>query len=127
MKEPILCYVEDCWAYFTTQSLADQWGDDWNDAPYEHNSGPPYTYHESDERRGKEPWEIVRLAWDGAFDTPSDWTSNSHWSVEAINRGEIAWLRPSWNMHTVSIHAGTTMSEFIAKVKSAGGQVYVEA
>lgn len=28
--QPILCYVEGCWAYFTTQALKDQWGDDWN-------------------------------------------------------------------------------------------------
>lgn len=29
-------------AYFTTQPIAEAWGDDWDDAPYEHNAGPPY-------------------------------------------------------------------------------------
>ena len=42
MKEPILCYVKGPWAYFTTQPLKKQWGDDWDDAPYEHNAGEPY-------------------------------------------------------------------------------------
>lgn len=33
-----LCYVDDGFAYFTTKPLTEQWGDDWNDAPYEHNA-----------------------------------------------------------------------------------------
>jgi hypothetical protein len=39
---PVLCYVEGFWAFFTTRPLAEQWGDDWDDAPYEHNAGRPY-------------------------------------------------------------------------------------
>ena len=42
VKEPVLCYVEGNWAYFTTKDLDKQWGDDWDDAPYEHNAGTPY-------------------------------------------------------------------------------------
>ena len=38
-----LCYVDQSWAFFTTKSLSDQWGDDWDDAPYEHNAGYPYS------------------------------------------------------------------------------------
>lgn len=38
-----LCYVDGNRAYFTTQPLDQQWGDDWDDAPYEHNAGTPYT------------------------------------------------------------------------------------
>jgi hypothetical protein len=41
-KDPVLCYVDGVFAYFTTQSLKKQTGDDWNDAPYEHNAGEPY-------------------------------------------------------------------------------------
>jgi hypothetical protein len=52
-----------------------QWGDDWNDAPYEHNAGGVYG-------------EYVRGHHDMAF--PYDWNlfepcdgeSNSHWSKE---------------------------------------------
>ena len=43
MDTPRLCYIDNCWAYFTTQPLDKQWGDDWDDAPYEHNAGEPYT------------------------------------------------------------------------------------
>jgi hypothetical protein len=43
LKEPILCYVRDNVAYFTTQRLRDQWGDGHDDKPYEHNSGIPYS------------------------------------------------------------------------------------
>jgi hypothetical protein len=42
MVEPILCYVSENFAWFTTRSLEEQWGDDWDDAPYEHNAGEPY-------------------------------------------------------------------------------------
>lgn len=42
MTQPMLCYVKEPWAYFTTQPLDKQWGDDWNDAPYEHNAEEPY-------------------------------------------------------------------------------------
>lgn len=38
-----LCYINGSTAYFTTLSLDDQWGDDWDDAPYEHNAGTPYS------------------------------------------------------------------------------------
>ena len=37
----VLCYVDAPWAYFTTRRLSEQWGDDWDDAPYEHNAGTP--------------------------------------------------------------------------------------
>lgn len=41
-EHAVPCYVEGNRAWFTTQSLDKQWGDDWNDAPYEHNAGRPY-------------------------------------------------------------------------------------
>jgi len=34
-QKSALCYVSGPWAYFTTQALNKQWGDDWDDAPYE--------------------------------------------------------------------------------------------
>lgn len=48
-----LCYVKGSFAYFTTQELSKQWGDDWNDAPYEHNAGEPYEpcWHNEPTRR----------------------------------------------------------------------------
>lgn len=36
-----LCYVSHGRAYFV-EDFENAWGDDWNDAPYEHNAGEPY-------------------------------------------------------------------------------------
>ena len=30
MTKPVLCFVEDNVAFFTTQDLNEQWGDDWD-------------------------------------------------------------------------------------------------
>lgn len=126
-KVPVLCYVDGPWAYFTTQPLENQWGDDWNDAPYEHNAGTPYAFHEHDRARGKEPWEIVKVVWEGPFFTPGHDTSNSRYSVEMINAGQIAWLRTDeWVKTPVAIPAGTPLPLFIEKVRAAGGSVYME-
>ena len=120
-ENAVLCYVDGPWAFFTTQSLENQWGDDWNDAPYEHNAGEPYGPCEG------ESWEIIRVAWEGPFITPDDGVLNSRYSVEAINRGDIAWLRPVlWCLKPGHpIHAGTTLREFIDNIISAEGMVYL--
>ena len=36
-------------AYFTPLAMEDQWGDDWDDAPYEHNAGSPCDPEDEDE------------------------------------------------------------------------------
>jgi hypothetical protein len=88
MKEFRLCYVDGAFAYFTTQKLSEQWGDDWNDAPYEHNAGEPYEWREGD----KEPkWEILKVAFEGSLRTPDSGVENSRYSVQDINKGQIAW------------------------------------
>ena len=38
-----LCYVDGNKAWFTN-NFEKQWGDDWNDRPYEHNAGLPYDH-----------------------------------------------------------------------------------
>ena len=125
MNEPILCYVSGQWAYFTTQPLKDQWGDDWNDAPYEHNAGRPYEWRVSD----RPPWEIIKVAFDGPCQTPAEINGgcNSPWSVEQINAGAVAWLQTDkWvpEEQKTIIPAGATMSEFRAAIKKSGGNVY---
>ena len=39
-----LCYLENNIMYFTSD-IENQWGDDWDDRPYEHNAGTPYETH----------------------------------------------------------------------------------
>ena len=135
-----LCYIDGPWAYFTTQDLESQWGDDWNDAPYEHNAGTPYEWREErydlDERRmvpNREPrWEIVRVAFDAAgLETPAElYGPNSPYSVEQINAQAHAWLtEPGYGtrprVFTPVVWAGCTLTEFIELIESARGSVYL--
>ena len=86
----------ELYAFFTEVSLADQWGDDWDDAPYEHNAEEPYDDHyEGDERKEhlivKVPFYVrhdgfyVKLPRDYAYD-------NSPFCVRDINAGAVAWI-----------------------------------
>jgi hypothetical protein len=116
-----LCYVSGQWAYFTSQELDKQWGDDWDDAPYEHNAGSPYGPHRDDEA-----WDISQVAWEGPFTQPCDGHCNSPYSVQMINAGAVAWLRTeAWHKSPVVIPAGTSLGDFIRLVQSAGGTVYL--
>lgn len=123
-----LCYIEggSC-AYFTTQDVTEQWGDDWNDAPYEHNAGTPYKYSPTHDK-DKKPWAIMHLYYEGPFETPSDRAgANSPYSVQDINAGAVAWLAPCrWvnHEHQVSVPAGTELHDFIRLIRSEGGQTF---
>jgi hypothetical protein len=110
-----LCYVEGSRAWFTSQDVMKQWGDDWNDAPYEHNAGAPYA---------DEGVTIECVYFDADFQTPDDGYTNSPYSVERINRGEVPWLRDRYRGTLVTIMAGTTLAEFRRLVSEAGGHVY---
>ena len=116
--EPKLCYVDPPWAWFTTLDLDKQWGDDWNDAPYEHNAGPPYEWGEFEQKRGVEPWEIVRVAFEGEFFTPE-----GDCSVERINSGLGPWLT-SGRANGGAVYPGCGLSEFREWVVRCGGAVY---
>lgn len=115
-----LCYAERDRVYFTTQELSKQWGDDWNDAPYEHNAGAPYTW-----REGEPLHDVVYVTHSASLDLPNDGYCNSPYSVEDINVGACAWLRNLYTEPKVIIHAGTTLPEFIEKIRSMGAEVLV--
>ena len=128
MNEPVLCYIEpreNHVAWFTTAPLTEQWGDDWDDEVYEHNSENPYAW---DESRGLPPYTLTRvvfLGWDAI--APHHGYQNSPWSVQQINAGAVPWLRSYAGTETpVVIPAGTTLSEFKWLVRLAGGTAYVE-
>lgn len=125
--QPVLCYVDGPWAYFTTQKLSKQWGDDWDDAPYEHNAETPYEPHlpRDVDAAGNPLWEITKVAWDGPFIEPSDGHLNSPYTVRQINAGAIAWLRTAHMDKIVCIQAGVTLTEFVSKIESGGGKVYL--
>lgn len=146
-----LCYVKDNFAYFTTRDLDKQWGDDWNDAPYEHNAGRPYEpcwhnepgvdkkYKLKDElcrercciddwdEEGNPKWKIKKVAFDGNFEEPCGHSTNSSFSVEKINAGAIAWLIGSdIKSKPVAINAGISIEDFIKKIGLGRGNVYLK-
>lgn len=136
-NEPVLCYVSGACAYFTTQALADQWGDDWDDAPYEHNAGGPYHWRPEKWDRelrqnvpNDEPrWDITVVYFEADLAQPCDGGGlNSPYSVQDINAGRTPWLFGSRWSHTpgLRIDAGTPLSEFKRLIWHAGGRVYVE-
>ena len=126
MNEPVLCYVEGSWAYFTTQPLGKQWGDDWNDAPYEHNASEPYEWRKYNGERGEGRWEIIKVAFEVDLSEPCDGHVNSPYSVEQINRMATPWLRSWEGFPVIHIWAGTSLDEFKRIIKAADGRVFVE-
>ena len=124
-----LCYIRGCWAYFTTQALEKQWGDDWNDAPYEHNAGSPYSCWGSEFVDGQPAWLICKVAFESELETPEDAAGcfSSEYSVEDINKQAVPWLQHSRFTDVQDreqIWAGATLAEFTEAIKSLGGEVY---
>lgn len=112
-----LCYVEDSMAWFTTNE--NQWGDDWNDAPYEHNAGTPYR---------KDGHVLYRLMYRSHLMTPGELANYNSWvSVEDINNGKTPWLKsdmPEFDDPVVEIFAGVSPDEFVSLIELAGGEVF---
>lgn len=131
-----LCYIENNFAYFTTQDLDKQWGDDWDDAPYEHNAEEPYTpslrYFTADRQEkvetdwnadGSPKWEIMKIAfYCPSAATPADTAGmNSPYSVEMINNKLIPWLTvypQKW------LFAGVSIDSFVEFIEESGGEVF---
>lgn len=124
-----LCYVRRPWAYFTTQELSEQWGDNWRSVPYEHNAEKPYGPSDADKKEGR-VWEIMKLAWEGDLEAPCDLyqPNSSPFSLEAINKGACAWLQTGRESleEKVFIRAGVSPIEFVRLVQKVGGHVYAD-
>lgn len=140
MKEFKLCYIDGDTAYFTSNDLDKQWGDDWDDAPYEHNAGTPYgpfIMYYADGHTEKDPrdwnedgtpkWEIYKLKFESwNLNTPNYSYGNSPYSVLDINSGAVAWLYgQDKDKKPIVIKAGASIEEFKSKVRQAGGDIYV--
>ena len=143
MKTFRLCYIGGGTAYFTTQELSEQWGDDWDDVPYESNAGTPYRptmFLYADGRKEKDPrdfnedgtpkWEIQTVRFDCYdLDAPAD--KGYKVNVMEINAGAVAWLYGTTkdsegNRIHVTVLAGDTIDEFKQKIRKMGGKIYVE-
>ena len=122
----VLCYVSEGFAWFTSCPLESQWGDDWNDAPYEHNAGYPYPDHCKGNERVQH--DLVKIGFAADLYRPCDGQLNSPYSVEDINAGKSPWLK-SWApddfVPETRIFAGCNLKNFIEKIESCGGEVYL--
>lgn len=124
---------QEIYAYFTPLPLEEQWGDDWNDSPYEYNAGLPYD-DVTDEVKESETCPgvkyvsksheitIIRIpfiikSWNTKL--PKDYGYNSPFCVDDINRGAVAWMY-DYNWETkksIVIHAGENPLQFKKKLK----------
>lgn len=128
LPKHVLCYVDGRIAYFTNCPLDKQWGDDWNDAPYEHNAGSPYEWIPWRlEKEGVPEYTIVTVMFECAnLKTPAEraYNGNSAYSVEAINRGDVAWLSASPDKKFRPVPAGVTVAQFKRLIWAADGDIY---
>jgi hypothetical protein len=120
-----LCYVEPIYSvavlWFTSAPLDKQWGDDWNDAPYEHNAGNPYKW----DGDGKE-YHLLRLIVETELSDPCHNFCNSPYSVEDINNKIRPWLYDEYGeMNGMEIWAGEDLETVKRKIWESGGTVYV--
>lgn len=129
-KEYRLCYVDGQKAWFT-DSFEKQWGDDWNDKPYECNAGEPYNSWseliEDNEDMFKRKYKHHQIKLKTLYFETNDWTEQKpcdmgRFSVEDINKGTIAWVHTD----NFNILAGTEIEEFIKIIKENGGKIYME-
>ena len=112
-KDLKLCYIQEGVAYFTNND--EQWGDDWDDAPYEHNAGTPYE---------EEGYEILKVGFyvsENYFE-PCDYFNGNYFSVEKINSKFIPWLIPD-SIKNKPIFAGETIKDFSKKIKDVSGSI----
>lgn len=120
-------------AYFTPKHLDEQWGDDYNDIPYEHNAGIPYDDLVLETRETPEGLHIATkieyyniivvpfCVRSYSYHLPKDYGGyNSPFSVDMINAGAVAWIYDASESGKIknmtSIHAGCKLDEFIEKL-----------
>ena len=104
-----LCYVDG--RLWFTSDMDKQWGDDWDDAPWDCNAGAPYT-HET---------KVVSIYLEGIAQS----TVINNCSVQRINRLRLPWLA-TWD-DKLCIHAGTTLREVLKMAEDAGNALTVYA
>lgn len=113
-------------AFFTPIDLKDQWGDDWDDHPYEYNAGEPYDdYHDENDVLKEINIYVIQFAvpnLEKTLLTPRDFcvgVYGSHVSVSQINSGMVAWLyvRESYkHCDGFAIQAGIKIDDFVTLI-----------
>lgn len=121
---------QELFAYFTPKDLAEQWGDDWNDIPYEHNAEMPYDDVVVETKITEsgmcvaskvEHYDIVVVLCcvkSNNYMLPKDYGygGNSPFSVDMIDGGAVAWIYDPADGkigNMTSIHAGCGLESFV--------------
>lgn len=129
MEKYKLCYIDGNKAWFT-DNFEKQWGDDWNDKPYDCNAGYPYESWseliEDNPDIWKRKWKHHQIKLKTLYFETKDWCEKQphemgSFSVEEINKGAVAWIYTD----KYSIYAGTEMDNFIKTIEEYGGRVYL--
>ena len=143
-----LCYVDDdseytggnLTLYFTElNDVTEQRGDDWDDAPYEHNAGTPYEHDYNQPEQGVKDGRGIYprikiykiMITDGHnIMTPRTNQLNSPYSVEDINKGVVPWLTIiDKEDKAVYVKAGTTLRDTLKALSKSQDYIglYFEA
>lgn len=125
-------------AYFTPKPLGKQWGDDWDDAPYDCNAGRPYDDEVLEVNANRvvtkiEEYVILQVmfylpqdSWSVKY--PLDYGFNTPFCVRDINGGAVAWVYYKGKNYNsckgaISIHAGCDPWEFMDKVNKINQEI----
>lgn len=124
-----LCYISENKAWFS-DNIGKQWGDDWNDRPYEDNAGEPYEEWseliEDNEEMFKRKYKHHKIGLKTViYETEYMYEENpcdvGNYSVEEINKGIVPWIKTE----DYEIMGGIEYEEFIRVIEEHGGTVYV--
>lgn len=118
-----------------TSDMDRTYGDDWNDAPYEHNAGPPYDYHRSQRPDEKGGWVTVwpdrpylvqeyTLTIPESVSVAEAFERGFRGTAEEINRDRLPWLyvylhSTGWD-NEIAIKAGVSLQAVRELVEQLG-------
>jgi hypothetical protein len=118
-----LCIIKDnTWAYFTNAPHLSISGDDFDDAPYEHNAGLPYL---SDNK-----YEILKIAYISDLVTPTQFTDKYYSINDIMLNKAVPWLSNEFlypqisQSSIINIYAGESLENFINIIIINGGEIY---
>lgn len=99
--------------YYGEDNCSDYWGDDWDDAPYEHNAGEVYPEYVK---------RYVEFAFplNFAIIEPSDGYFNSPFSKEDMKNGEVPCITIS-NGNKLNIYFGDDTDSAFKAIAGFGG------
>ena len=101
-----LCYIENNLMYFT-DNIEQVHGDDWNDAPYEHNATPPFNEYVREIIAYEPTWEITQAC------------DRASYCILDVNRGAVPWL---FHRSAGGLMGGTSYPDTITWLRKAGIQ-----